>query len=221
VMRFCRVARRLAADAQSLRTLAGVHVLYLAACERVIHFYRTAFVATDLRERSVLHSFADTVKHEPCRLLRNTDRAVEFVAGDAVLAVANHPNCRHPLVQPNRGILKDGSDLDCELLLAAIAEPEFPRLHKRIAFRTATGAGNLLIRPAQELRVVKSAVRVGEVSDCPLERYGLFHFSHLLSIRKVPLSILCAKYIITAFIYGPLWLSADVRDKAGGAVAVL
>jgi hypothetical protein len=121
---------------------------------------------------------------------------VEFVAGNAVLAVANHPDRRHPLVQTDGGILENCADFDGELLLAAIAEPELPRLHKRVGLRAATGARNLVIGPAKELRVVKRAVMVGEVSYCLEKSYRLFHFSHLQSINRIALLDLCVKYII-------------------------
>ena len=56
--------------------------------------------------------------------------AVNLIAGDSVFAVADHPNCRHPLIKAHRGILENGPDFDSELLLAAIAEPQFPGLNK-------------------------------------------------------------------------------------------
>ena len=72
------------------------------------------------------------MQHEPRRLLPNVDSAVKFVAGNAVLAIANHPNCRHPLVERNRRVLEDRSKLHSELLLTAVAETNLLRLHKRV-----------------------------------------------------------------------------------------
>jgi len=42
---------------------------------------------------------------------------VHLVAGDAVLASANHPDSHHPLIEAQGGILENGSDFDAELLL--------------------------------------------------------------------------------------------------------
>jgi hypothetical protein len=46
---------------------------------------------------------------EPCRLLRDADGAMNFVAADTVLAVHNLPHGRQPLVQT------DGSGLPANL----------------------------------------------------------------------------------------------------------
>src|SRR5689334_6328066 len=70
-----------------------VHVLGEATDECLVRLYLTAH----FQKRSGLHSKANPVIHEPCRLLRHTERAVHFVATDPVLAVSNHPNRSKPL----------------------------------------------------------------------------------------------------------------------------
>lgn len=194
--------------------LADMHVLHLAAYERFIQFNRPP-VAAYLDNGLVLHSFPNAVQHEPRRLLGYANRAVKLVAANSVLGVANQPDRRHPLVQPNRGILKNRADLDCELLLAAIAEPEQTRLYKRIAFRAAPGAHNVAIRPAEKLCIFKSAIHVGEVSDCLLEGYGFVHASHILSRSRIARFALCVKYIIALSSHCSATHSADsVRARS-------
>jgi len=184
--------------------LSDVHVLELATDKRLIHFYRTTVIAAHLETRLFLHGFANTMQHEPCRLLSHADRAVEFIAGDSVLAIADHPDRCHPLVQTDWGILKDRADLDGELLLAAVAEPKPTGLHKRVGVRPATRASNLLVRPAERLRVFKSAVRVREVNDCLLESYGSFHgLIPFTSGDSMTQSDLCVKYVIAITFVDP------------------
>ncbi len=178
-----------------LANARAMHVLNLAADISFIDLDRTAVRTAHLDEGSAFHCLANPVKHEPCRLLGNANSAVKFVTADPVFAVADHPHCRHPLVQPNRGILKDRADLDGELPFATIAEPQSARLHKRVRVRAATGAGNLVFGPTEPLRILESSVWVTEVNYCLLESYGLFHLSHLLSKTRIPRFDLCVKYI--------------------------
>src|SRR6185437_15728478 len=202
--RLIRVPGGPAAESRALWAHTKVHILDPAAHKGFVHFCRATFAA-HLVERFVPYGLTDAMEHEPRGFLSDPNGPVEFVAADAVLAVADHPHCRHPPIQTNRGILKDRADLEGELLLAAVAEPNPTGLHKRIAFRTATRTKRLPIRPAQELRIIKCAFRVGEVSDCLLKSYGLFHLSHVLSDTRVPQSDLCVKYVIAGILL-PAWL---------------
>src|SRR5271168_838493 len=83
------------------------------------HFYLLA-LAAKLDRRIVLHRQTDAVKHEPSRLLSNTDSAGNFVGTDAVLAIRNHPNGDEPLVEGNWRVLENGADLGTELLAGMI-----------------------------------------------------------------------------------------------------
>ena len=53
--------------------------------------------------------------------LGDAEIAADFVAGNTVLAVHEQPHCSEPLVQTERRILKDSSDLDGELRLGVLA----------------------------------------------------------------------------------------------------
>ena len=85
-------------------------------------------LAGDLVEAPGLHGEPDAVQHEPCRLLRDAERAAEFVGADPVLAVGDEPDGGEPLVEAERRVLEDRPDLDGVLLLAGLALPEPPRV---------------------------------------------------------------------------------------------
>src|SRR5438552_1896842 len=55
--------------------------------------------AAHLHERLFLQSVPYTLKHEPCGLLGNSQSASEFMRTYAVLAVHQHPESSHPLVE--------------------------------------------------------------------------------------------------------------------------
>lgn len=115
------------------------------------------------------------MEHEPRGLLGNADGLRQFVTGDAILAITDHPDCRHPLVQAKRGILKDRADFERELLLTAVAEPNPPRLDEGMFLRAAARASDLQIGPAELYSVAESTLGVREVNNCLLKSYGLFH----------------------------------------------
>ncbi len=123
-----------------------VHVLGLAADE--------GFVALDfaihLAERTRLHCFADAVQHEPRRLLRNVQSPSQFVTADAVLVVGNRPDSDEPLIQSERTILKNGSDLEAKLLLtrgSVALDRSWSRCDFLAGVVTALGADDLSARP--------------------------------------------------------------------------
>jgi len=171
-----------------------VHVARLAADVGFVRFCRAAR-RSHARHRSRLHRFTNPVEHEPSRLLCNSDRAMQFVTADAVFAVADHPEGCHPLIEADRRVFKNGSDLERELLLASVAEPQFPRLHERVRVRFAAGARNLVFRPTKPFRVFEGSIRVTEVNNCLLESYGLFHLSHHPTKNTVARIDLCVNDI--------------------------
>ena len=145
----------------------AVHVLNLAADERLIDF-NFGLRATHLRrrtERAIVQGSAEPLKHKPCRLLGNAKRAVNLHAGNTVLAVDQHPESSHPLIESKRRVFKYRIDLERELLIAATTEPDAPRLDEVIGFGTAPGAMNLAVRPAKANGVVEGPLRIGEVND--------------------------------------------------------
>jgi hypothetical protein len=152
-----------------------VHVAGLAADERFIYLHFPA-TATEFRAVEViLDSKPKALQHKPCGLLSDTQSAVNFHAGNAVLAIDEQPKTRHPLIKSKGRILENGSEFQAELLLALVAEPYAASLDKRVFRFAATWANNFAIRPAETLRILESAVGVGEVNDSFLESVRCVH----------------------------------------------
>jgi hypothetical protein len=166
---------------------ALVHVLDLATNEGFVALDR----ATRKLRRRVRHSHANTVQQEPSRLLCDTQSAVNLVRANAVLAVGQHPHCRHPLIQTDRAIFHNRADFEGELLFATLAVPHFASLDKGVLVGSTTRASHFASSPAQVLRVVEATVCVGEEDDGLLKCMRRFHSSNLVQI------VLCVKYIIT------------------------
>ena len=59
---------------------------------------RFATTPVHLYDRARLQGFAETVKHEPCGPLSNTEVFRDLVGADAVLAINEQPERRKPLV---------------------------------------------------------------------------------------------------------------------------
>src|ERR1700692_2793 len=153
-----------------------VHVLYLATNKRFIHFDFISF-ATDLApaESFSFHHFADSLQHKPCRRLRHSQSAPEFMRTDTVLRVSQQPECRHPLIKTDRRIFHDRLNFDRELALAGVAKPQLAGLDKRVLGDRATRTHNVAIRPSQFLGKLKAAVGIAKVDDCFLQRFRLWN----------------------------------------------
>jgi hypothetical protein len=95
------------------------------------------------------------VEHEPGGLLGDVKRPAQLVARDTVLAIGDQPDSGKPLVEADRRILKDGPDLDRELLLAALALPNPSGANERVFAMPASGAKDFASRPAQTEDEVK------------------------------------------------------------------
>lgn len=169
----------------------GVHVPCTATDVGFVYLYLILRRAADLRKGLVLHRLANAVEHVPCTLLSDTDVAGKFVAGYPVLAVRNHPNCHHPFIQTQRGVLEDRAHLQAELLLAPIALPDTASLDESALLRPTTGASYHPIREPQFKGVLKSTVGIGEEDDCLLKCMRGLH------IENVPLFFTCVKYVIS------------------------
>ena len=174
------------ATSDAALALGDVHVASLAADERLIGFDLTG----ELDGGIVVERHADAVQHEPCRLLSDAECAGNFARADAVLAVAENPVSAHPLIEAQGGVLKDRSDLEGELLFAALAVPDLASLDEGVLLRTAARAANNTVREPQVERVLESTVSVREVDDCLLECVRGFHDSRIGRIA------LCVKYVI-------------------------
>ncbi len=152
-----------------------MHVPRLTADEGFIYFDFAASRAELASKEIIPQSQPEPLNHKPCRLLGDAQSAVNFHAADAVLAIDQHPESRHPLIESERRIFKDRSQLERELLLAGVAKPDAPRLNERVFLGAATWTGHLAVRPAKLFGVLESAVSVREVDDCLLECFRSVH----------------------------------------------
>jgi len=162
-----------ARDAARMNAL--VHVASLPTDEGFIGF-NSAAVAAQLQKRTALHSLADSVEHEPCSLLSDTQRAGTLAGANAVLCSADEPDSREPLFQAERRVFEDGSHLGCELPLrvAALALPFL--LRRQIGHILAATARALnAVWPAMRRHVSQTILSVCEVNDGILE---CLRFSH-------------------------------------------
>lgn len=99
--------------------------------------------------------------------LRYANGAVQFVRGNTVPAISEHPCCNHPLIQLDSRILIDRSDFEGELLLTTLAIPDEPRLDEPVVIRSAARARNLTFRPTKPGHILKAAFWIAE------EDYGV------------------------------------------------
>jgi len=154
---------------------ALVHVSRFAADESLVNFDFAVRASTELASKEIiLHGLADALQHEPCRFLMNSNCPRQFVTADAVLAIGQHPKCRHPLIKGDRRIFHDRANLDRELLLALVAKPDAASLDKRVLRFATARTGNLAARPAIALGILKSAGRIGEIDHRFLQRFRSF-----------------------------------------------
>jgi len=168
----------LTANLSDLESTGLVHVGRLATDKSLVCFDGSAFRTAEFECRLVLYRFPDTVKHEPCSFLSDTQGPVNFHAADTVLAVHDHPESSHPLVERDGGIFKDGSDLDGELFLTALAEPNPASANESVLVGAAPWASDLPIDPAEFNRKVEGSVWIGEVDNCLLKCFWLFHVNN-------------------------------------------
>jgi len=138
-----------------------------------------------------MHRHANSVHHEPRRLLSNPKGASDLTGANTVLAVAEHPERAHPLIQTQGRILEYSSDLEGELLLASRAKPNAAGPDERVLFRSTARADNHTVRPPKVKRVLKASVWIAEVNDRVLQCLWRFH------VIVMRLFALCVKYIIT------------------------
>jgi hypothetical protein len=170
-----------------------VHVPKLAADKGLIRFDGAAKIV----DRAVLHRETKTVQHEPRGLLSHAERPRDLVAAHAVLAIRDHPHSGEPLVQADGRVLKDGPDLDGELLTLVVlaASPHAPGRDERRTVAPAGWAAHVAVRPPQLNHEAKADIRVGEVAD-GLDQ-GLGSGGVLVHALRIADLALCVKYIIT------------------------
>jgi hypothetical protein len=117
------------------------------------------------------------MEHEPCGFLSDFNGAVNFPRTDSVLVVDNHPSSGQPLVESERGILENSSDLDGKLtvMVHALALP-LALSGKKADILTSTGrASHDAIRPSAAHEIGKAVVKIGEIDDCFLQGVWLAH----------------------------------------------
>lgn len=152
-------------------TLAEVHVPSLAADKSIVNFN----LAGHLRQRSVLHSLADSVKNEPRAFLGHAKGTRQFAGTNAVLRVGDEPDSSQPPIEANRRIFHDGAYLNAELLFAGLTFPKVTRKQIRHLATIAIRAFNA-VRPAKLHQEIRSVFRVSKVNDCLLQGLGEFAF---------------------------------------------
>jgi len=144
-------------------------------------------LASELVEGASLHGEPDAMEHEPRGLLSHADAACDLVGTDAVLGVADQPHGGKPLVEADRRILEDGSDLDGELLTRVLraTSPDPASLDERHGLTAACRASHA-IGPAQIDHEGERPVRIGEVADRVYEgrRYG-WGVSYLVHAQRI------------------------------------
>ena len=157
----------------------AVHIAGLSTDECFVHFDFFAF-ATEFYGRISLHGESDAVQHEPCGLLGDADSAGHFIGTDAIFAIGDHPNGNEPLVETDWRILENGSDFDAELpmVVNALALP-LPLIRKEVGVFAFTSGANNAVWPAQVYHPIQTVIWTGEVNDCLLECFWLFHVYHL------------------------------------------
>jgi len=157
-------------------TFGDVHISRFAADEGLVYFdFPAEFGAKEI----VLHRKPNALEHEPCRFLGNLHISRNLVAANAVLAVSQHPRCREPLVQRNRGIFVDRPDFDGELALGVVTAtlPCSASGMERANLRRPASGTNDAVRPAPDSDVVDTVVGIREVDNRFLKaRWFFLHF---------------------------------------------
>src|SRR6266508_1711392 len=174
-----------AATVDLLPAFGRVHVAGFAADEGFVYLD----FATE-QTAALLHGEADTVHHVPRALLSDADCTVNLPRGRAVLAVREHPHRHEPLVERERRIFENGSDLHAELV-AGVTRPALPDAAggDEGDFLAAAGRAHDAARPAAHCDVVQAVVRVSEVDDGLFEGFGFVLAAHAQQYRlKGPLS---------------------------------
>lgn len=149
----------------------------------------------------------------PCTLLSNADVTGKLVARHPILAVGNHPNCHHPLIQTERGVLENCPHLEAELLLAAVALPNLPSLDKGVSLGGATGARDYAIGKSKIEGVLESTVGIGEEDDCLLKCMRGLH------IENVPFFFTCVRYVISEIVYGAAGVARNPARRSQRRIA--
>jgi len=140
-----------------------VHIAGLPTDEGFVYFdFPAQFV-----EGPILHRKANPVQHKPCGLLRDSQTPVDLIAADTVFAVDDKPRGWEPLLQWQRGILKDGPGFQREagLEVIPVALPYAGLRQPRYTLGTAMRAFHHAVRPAQLDHELAAMLEIGEVQN--------------------------------------------------------
>jgi len=105
------------------------------------------------------------MEHKPSGFLSHADGAMQFIAGDSILAIREQPNRGKPLVKTDRRILKDCACLERELLrlVIAIAAIRFGVGHPSDLGSAAVRTLYDAIGPKHENHEPAAILRIGKV----------------------------------------------------------
>src|SRR5947209_1946029 len=147
------------------------------------------FVRFDLAGERVavvgLHRESEPVQHKPRRLLRHADPARNLIGRNAVAVRRQQPHGREPLVEANRRVLKDRSDLHAELAVALAAAPRVAVLYRGHVGRSAphTRARDT-VREAHRHEEIVRDLLVRKTGYGLKERLWSGHRVHALTLRE-------------------------------------
>gem|GEM_PF-5387169 len=122
--------------------------------------------AAKLAGRLDVHGFADTVRHEPSRLVGHAEHALQLLGANTLLGGTHKVGGIHPLVKGHLRAFKDGADGDGELLAAVAAEQKAGAVARAVQAAIALGAAAVrahrAIGPAHRFKMLARRVVVSE-----------------------------------------------------------
>jgi hypothetical protein len=124
-----------------------------------------------------LNGETDSMEHEPCRLLGNSQGAVKLITGDTILAAHHKPDSGEPLLKGNRGVLEHSADLERELLLGMVPIAAVQAGFRQIGdfLGVAARAAHNFIQPADRNHEFAAVLVVAEELDGLLQGFWCFH----------------------------------------------
>ena len=128
--------------------------------------------------------------------LSNTQRPRDFATTDSILGVLKHPHCGKPLIQTDRGVFHDGSDLNGELPPGVVNAALPPKLvFQEAGDLRPTGRANNPVLPFGPTgnKIVQAVLSIREMQDGFLEGLGFVEGFHTSSLTQ---NLGLVKYII-------------------------
>src|SRR5271157_2681698 len=185
-----------ASSSDNALTFRLVHVARFAADKSFVHLDFTCELAAML----ALLSETDAVQHEPSGLLSHPKRLRNFATANTVLAVEYQPHCRKPLVQTERRILEDGSNLHRKLppWMTDATLPAQLILQEANAGTPAPWADDAVLPlRATGDKIAQAVLLIREVQDCFLQGLWFVSVCHALIVRQ--------NRVLVNYIFALLW----------------